>query len=85
MDLRPHVGDNRAMYPFYVALYWLCFFLTWVLTPFQSAFVKSGAFGTKERLFDAVKLNIIFFIVVKYIEYIRIYPCTYHDATHHYI
>ena len=68
MDLRPHVGNNEAMYPFYVALYWTCFFLTWVLTPFQSAFIKSGAFGTKERLFDAVKLNIIFFVVVKFIR-----------------
>ena len=66
MDLRPHVGNNDAMYPFYVALYWLCFFLTWILTPFQSAFIKSGGFDTKERIFDAIKLNIIFFIVVKW-------------------
>ncbi len=36
IDLRPHVGDNNAMLPFYFALYSLCFFLTWILTPFQT-------------------------------------------------
>eukprot|EP01084_Bolivina_argentea_P249912 418520_1 len=54
IDLRPHVGDNNAMLPFYFALYWLCFFLTWILTPFQTAYIKSGGFSTKERLFDAI-------------------------------
>ena len=66
LDLRPHVGNNTTIKIFYLILYWFCFFLTWILTPFLSAYIKSGGFDTKERLFNAIKLNIVFFIVVTY-------------------
>eukprot|EP01084_Bolivina_argentea_P138755 244209_1 len=64
LDFQPDLADNTAMFPFYVALYWFCFFLTWVLTPFQSAYIKSGGFSTKDKLIDAIKLNLIFITVV---------------------
>ena len=39
LDLTKNSTDYPFMETFYRVLYWGCFFLTWVFTPFQSAYV----------------------------------------------
>jgi phage terminase large subunit-like protein len=64
LDLRPNVEDSSAMLPLYEAIYWICFFLTWVFTPFQQNYVISGGFTRKERIFGALRLSLLFFTIV---------------------
>lgn len=64
LDLRPNAEDTSSMLPLYESLYWVCFFLTWVLTPFFQAYVISGSFTRKQRILDALGMNVLFFTIV---------------------
>ncbi|KAA6381734.1 MAG: hypothetical protein EZS28_022740 [Streblomastix strix] len=45
-------------------IYWSSFINVWVIIPFFQSYYQSGGFTIKQRIFDSIRANLIFYVIV---------------------
>jgi len=54
---------RNELYPVFSMIYWISFFVTWTIIPFQQMVYLSGYFTTRDRAVDSLKANGKFYLV----------------------
>jgi len=54
---------RNQLYPVFSMIYWISFFVTWTIIPFQQMVYLSGYFTARDRAIDSLKANGKFYLV----------------------
>merc|ERR1719233_934487 len=54
---------RNQLYPVFSVIYWISFFVTWTIIPFQQMVYLSGYFTMRDRAVDSLKANGKFYLV----------------------
>merc|ERR1719285_1225999 len=54
---------RNQLYPVFSMIYWISFFVTWTIIPFQQMVYLSGYFSNRDRAVDSLKANGKFYLV----------------------
>ncbi|CEP02462.1 hypothetical protein PBRA_009046 [Plasmodiophora brassicae] len=63
LDLDADHAASALLFPVWNATYWCVSLLTWLLIPLQQAYYDSGHFTVRDKLKDAFRANVRFYVV----------------------